>query len=360
MDFATFWRENWESLQKPFSTNKPRVPVSLSMDDHWLFGEMGIPSTVRYYHDLDYREEVHKRCNDRMEAQLGCRHFAEVIPRKSVKRLEEVFGSRQELREGGTPWLESDVKDIDDVKALLKQVKALNLKNFVFPAGWAEDAAEYERRSGSPLRLGTGNRGPITMATSILGTMPFLTFSMDYPEVMDDFFKLLTEKLVEYIRMLRQETGVPNVGYWITDDNCCLVSPSQYDRWGAPMLAAALAEFAPDPTARRHHHSDSDMGHHMPTLHRLGINEVNLGPNLDPVDIRKAMPNAVICGQIAPMLLRNGSPEEIIQAVRGDIDKVGADGGLVIATAGSISEGTSLGNIRVMMWAVEKYGRYQD
>ena len=77
-----------------------------------------------------------------------------------------------------------------------------------------------------PLRLGAGNRGPITMATSILGTMPFLTFTMDYPEVMDDFFKLLTEKLVEYIRLLREETGVPDTGYWITDDNCCLVSLS--------------------------------------------------------------------------------------------------------------------------------------
>ena len=60
-------------------------------------------------------------------------------------------------------------------------------------------------------------------------------------------------------------------------------------------------------------------------------------------DIRAAMPRAVIFGQIPPMLLRNGSEEEIIAAVRSDIDKVGADGGLVIATAGSVSEGTSFG-----------------
>ncbi|NLV92540.1 MAG: uroporphyrinogen III decarboxylase [Firmicutes bacterium] len=359
LDWSKFWRDNAESLQRPFSTDKPMVPVSLSMDDHWLFGEMQIPSTVRYFKDLDYREEIHKLCNDRIEAELGYRHFPEVIPRKSVKRLEEVFESRQELTEGGTPWLESDVKDIDDVKALLERVKKLNLKDFVFPEGWAQSAQEYEERAGSPLRLGAGNRGPITMATSILGTMPFLTFTMDYPEVMDDFFKLLTEKLVEYIRLLREETGVPDTGYWITDDNCCLVSPEQYDRWGAPMLAAAFREFAPEPEHRRHHHSDSDMAHHMPTLNRLGVNEVNLGPNIDARDIRAAMPRAVIFGQIPPMLLRNGSEEEIIAAVRSDIDKVGADGGLVIATAGSVSEGTSLRNIKTMLYAVDQYGRYK-
>lgn len=358
LDLTKFWEENRESLKKPFSTDKPRVPVSLSMDDHWLFGEMKVLSTVRYYTDFDYREEIHKQCNDRIEAELGYRHFPEVVPRKPVKRLEEVFGCRQELKEGGTPWLESDVRTIDDVKVLLQRVKSLNLKEFVFPEGWEQDAEEYEKRSGSPLRLGTGNRGPITMATSILGTMQFLTFVLDYPEVMDEFFKLLTEKLLEYIKMLREATGVSNDGYWITDDNCCLVSPEIYNRYGAPMLEAALREFAPAPTARRHHHSDSDMGHHMPTLHRLGINEVNLGPNLDPTDIRRAMPNAVIFGQIPPMLLRGGTPEQIIDAVRRDIEKVGGDGGLVIATAGSISEGTSLKNIRIMMWAVEKYGRY--
>ena len=49
LDFHRFWQENAASLQKPFSTERPRVAVSLSMDDHWLFGEMKVPSTIRYY-----------------------------------------------------------------------------------------------------------------------------------------------------------------------------------------------------------------------------------------------------------------------------------------------------------------------
>lgn len=358
LDFHRFWQENAASLQKPFSTEKPRVAVSLSMDDHWLFGEMKVPSTIRYYQDPTYREELHKRCNDRIEAELGYRHFPEVVPYKDIKRLEVIFGSRQELREGSTPWLESDVQTIDDVKTIISRVKGLELKEIIFPPGWSEEAERYEKRSDSPLQLGTGNRGPITMATSILGTMQFLTFVLDYPNVMRDFFSLLTEKLVEYIRILRDETGVSDNGFWITDDNCCLVSPEIYDQYAAPLLETVFAEFAPRPEHRRHHHSDSPMAHHMPTLRRLGVNEVNLGPTIDAAEIRRAMPNAVIFGQIPPMLLRNGTPDEIIDAVRCDIEKVGRDGGLVIATAGSIAEGTPLRNIRVMMYAADRYGRY--
>ena len=52
------------------------------------------------------------------------------------------------------------------------------------------------------------------------------------------------------------------------------------------------------------------------------------------------------------------TPEEIIEAVRRDFDAVGADGGLVLTTAGSVAAGTSLENLRIYMWAVDKYCRY--
>ena len=126
----------------------------------------------------------------------------------------------------------------------------------------------------------------------------------------------------------------------------------------APMLARLFAEFAPAPQHRRHQHSDSDMGHLMSILNDLGVNAVNLGPNIRPADIRRAMPKAVIEGQMPPFTLRNGTRNEIITLVRRDIDEAGADGGLVECTAGSVAGGTPLENILLYMWAVEQYGRY--
>ena len=70
------------------------------------------------------------------------------------------------------------------------------------------------------------------------------------------------------------------------------------------------------------------------------------------------MPGAVHHRQIPPFTLRDGTPEEIIESVRRDINSIGGDGGLVAAPAGVVPIGTSLENIRIFMWAVQTYGRY--
>ncbi len=97
----------------------------------------------------------------------------------------------------------------------------------------------------------------------------------------------------------------------------------------------------------------------MKILYDVGVNSTNFGPTIHPLEIRKAMPKAVINGQMPPFLLRNGSPEEIVETVRRDIESVGRDGGLVATTAGSIAGGTSMEKIKVFLWAVDKYGRYK-
>jgi len=48
-DLERFWQENDVCRNKPFSTDKPRAPIEVSVDDHWLLHEMGLPSTVRYF-----------------------------------------------------------------------------------------------------------------------------------------------------------------------------------------------------------------------------------------------------------------------------------------------------------------------
>lgn len=360
MDVREFWKEN-EKCMTPFSTDKPRVPLNFWLDDHFLFEEMKLPSTLRYYNDAEYRLSVHKECNDRIEKVIGRRFYSEEEGMKlSPNRFEVIMGAHWEMTEGATPWLESTVESIEDVKKLIKRAEKLDMRKEAFPEGWEEEKKRYELSTGRKVRLGgDGHRGPATMATSILGTVNTCMFIMDEPEVMDDFFYILGEKLVEYHHALMENTGKESQrGYWITDDNCYLFPPKQYERFCAPVLAKLFKHFAPGPNDRRHQHSDSSMGHLMPILWDLGVNSVNFGPSLHPLEIRKAMPGAVIEGQMPPFVLRNGTPEEIIEIVKRDIDSVGGDGGLVECPAGSVAAGTPLENLKIYMWAVHTYGRY--
>ena len=360
LDLEKFWQVN-EQCMEPFSTDKPRVPINYWLDDHYLFEAVEISSTVKYYKDLDYRLKIHKKMNQITQKELGTTFYPEQERKITEERFEVIMGSHREYTEGGTPWLESQVKSIYDVKKLNERNKKLEIKEEIFPPGWWEEKRRFEEKTGEKIKLGGQfSRGPATMATSILGTENTCLFIMEEEEIMTDFFKIMTDKQLEYQYALMEATDNDNQGgFQINDDNCCLFPPEQYEKFCAPFMAQVFKEFAPHKEDRRHQHSDSNMGHLMPILNDLGVNEANLGPNLHPTEIREAMPNTVIYGQVPPMVLRDGSPEEIIELVKRDIKAVGDDGGLVECPAGSVAAGTSFENLRVYMWAVQEYGQYK-
>jgi len=356
LDLERFWAENAASLGRDFSTDKPRAPILLSVDDHWLLDEMQVPSTIRYYRDIDYRLELNRRCNDRCQQEIGIRPFPEAIPWPPPKRIEEVFGSRQELTEGATPWLEPSVRTVEDLVRIMDQVEHMDLADFVFQDGVPNfpdvpaDEGRLERRVSS--------RGPATIGTSVCGTERYLYFLLDCPAQMERFHELLAQKLVEYAHVLADAMEVAPRGYSFLDDNCALLSPGLYERFCAPVLQHVFAALAPEPDDWRYQHSDSAMEHLLPILSRFNFKAVNFGPTVRVEDIRRHMPRTCIHGQVAPMTLRNAPFEAIIAEVRRDFDAVGADGGLVITTAGSVPAGTTFERLRCLMWAVDRYTRY--
>ncbi len=360
IDVKKFWEEN-EECMKSSGRNRKRIPMHYWLDDHFLIEEMKLPSTLRYYDDYSYRREINSLMNRRTDEGLGKKFFAEdEFEEPLPNRFEVILGSYWKLTEGGTPWLESTVESIEDVKKLNVRNAKIDMEKAAFPGDWNDKKAAFEKASGKKMSLG-GNfsRGPATMATSILGTTNTCMFMMTDPEVMDEFFAILGDRLVEYHRALMKDTGnTTKAGYQFNDDNCYLFPPAQYEQYCAPVLRKVFSEFAPGPGHKRHQHSDSPMGHLMTILYDLGVNEANFGPTIHPQEIRKAMPDTVIYGQMPPFTLRNETEQEIIDLVRRDIDSVGGDGRLVECTAGSVAGGTSFENIRTYMWALDKYGRY--
>jgi uroporphyrinogen decarboxylase len=298
---------------------------------------------------------MNRLCNDRCEKAIGIRPFSEAVTGPAPLRIEEVMGSRKELIEGGTPWLEPGASTIAEMHALLDQVEALTDDQFrdrVFSTG-ATVTSNPETKT-----VVAGSRAPATMATSILGTMNVLYWIVDYPEDMDRFFRILGDTIIRYHRLFESETNTHIEGYSWLDDNCCLYSPLLYERFCYPAMMRVFEAFAPLPEHYRFQHSDSDMAHLLPYLAKMNLHGVNLGPNICVQDIRSCLPHTYIYGQVAPMTLRNKSLDEVVAEVRRDYGAVGRDGGLQITTAGSVSAGTSLESLRGLMWAVQTYCRY--
>lgn len=355
LDLDAFWEENRRCSAR--GTQKPRCSVSFSPDDHWLFEFMNIPSTVRYYQDKPYRDALHREVNELTQKYVGQQFFDEDTWQFSPNRIEYLFGCKPALLEGGTPWLTPATDDAKQFTALVDRAAATDLRSWTFPE---EFLAEWEQRreQGRPLlRLGEGSRGPATIMTSVLHPETALLWMLDEPDLMRRFCEVLALKMVELNTVLREFSGNKQPGWWITDDNCALLSPRLYRAFCYPVLEKVLAAMAPG-DARRYQHSDSAMGHLLPMQYALGIREVNYGPTVDAALIREKMPDAVIHGHMPPFLLRNGSAEQIRQRVIDDFRKAGQTGLLVVTTAGSLAAGTGVGRMRWFMQVVQDHCRY--
>ncbi|MBN1872779.1 MAG: uroporphyrinogen III decarboxylase [Anaerolineae bacterium] len=363
LDVAAFWEENVRCQM--FTTDKPRCALSFSPDDHWIFEFMEVPSTLRYYRDKTYRDTLHRETNTITRQYVGRAFFDEDTWEHEPKRIENLFGCYFTYHEGGTPWLTPVTEDPDEFSRVLDEAEATDLRTWALPGPYLEEW-EQRKAAGKPLpKLGTGSRGPATIMTSILKPETLFFWMYDYPALIVRFRDILMEKMVEFNTILREFSGNTEPGWWITDDNSALFNRKLYRTYCFPVLRRVMDVMAPldatGGTARpviRYQHSDSAMGHLLDMQYELGIRVVNYGPTLDAGLIREKMPDAYIQGQMPPMLLRNGSPEEIRQQVISDFEKAGRTGGLQIATAGSLAAGTGVGRMRWLMWVVQEHCRY--
>jgi uroporphyrinogen decarboxylase len=67
----------------------------------------------------------------------------------------------------------------------------------------------------------------------------------------------------------------------------------------------------------------------------------------------------VLIGNVNPMLIHNGTPDEVREACRQVIEKLAPYRGFILQDGNNIPPDTPLENINAMMEAAELYGRYE-
>ena len=184
----------------------------------------------------------------------------------------------------------------------------------------------------------------------------------DNPDLLRRFSAVLARAIIARAEVLDAEAQPEDVArahHWSwADDNSCLFSPELFDFFAMPIHRAVFGRFAPAPDNHRYQHSDSAMGHLLPLLGELDLRGVNFGPTLLVRDIRQHCPRAVIHGQLAPFTYSRNDEEGMVREFLRDFADAREQRGLVFATAGSITNGSRLTGMRLIMAAIERYGQF--
>ncbi len=371
LDVDSFWRDQEIACMDPFGVKIPQVPLGAICNRECVFDELGLEEdTWRFLNDEPWALGICRRYNDRAEMIVGRRLLNEK-PGDPARRWPEVKGLHDifegvnvwEGGKSGSWWLQQAADTPAELSALLDRVemRLAHLRDFMLPANWEAEKRRLTAQ-GLSVPLYRSQRGPCTFACSLYGAENLLLLYYDDPALFVRFSEVLGRAILARAHVLDEEAGLTSEkaqsGWGWADDNCCLFSPEIYDVFAMPIHRAVFGLYAPSPSISRYQHSDSNMSHLLPLLSELDLTGVNFGPGLTVNEIRRYCPHAVIYGQLAPFTFSRHDEAGMVAEFLRDFDQARSARGLNFATAGSINNGSRLSGMRLLMAAIQRYGRY--
>jgi uroporphyrinogen decarboxylase len=354
IDMKEFWQVNQrcKNLNNPI----PRVPIQIHLDGDWICDFMKLDN-AKYYADFNYQQEHRLKCNEITQKELAYTILPEVD--FGVVMDASIYGGTVHYESNATPTLKPAINDPSEIDALVEKMNQVNLLEQGLIPKYLEWRAQIKMRYGIDLTYGDSIKGCATMLGQICGVTNFMTWIVTDPDEIHKLVACWLETSKRYIETMRQTTNFPQdqAGFSFASDLAGMISPQLYREFIKEAEHQLFRLYAPSPEDKRYYHADYHMLHHLETFATMGVNEVNIDPYIDPQQILAKLPAVVVYGQIPPTkILLYGTPEEVIEYAKRDIEQAGPGKHLVLCTAGSINPGTSFENLKAMCYAVKKYG----
>ena len=203
-------------------------------------------------------------------------------------------------------------------------------------------------REGHKIRFAVA-RGPLNIASFLMGATEFLTAIKTDPEPMHRLLETVTDFLVEWIDA--QMECFPTIdGVLLLDDIVGFISRSDFEVFALPYLTKA---FRAD-VAVKFFHNDAPCRVCAPYLPGIGVNLLNFGVQHSLSEMREWTGNRIaLLGNIPPRdVLAGGTPGDVTRAVREMLEALEDRSRLIVSCGGGMPPGAPTDNIRALIDAV--------
>jgi uroporphyrinogen decarboxylase len=265
----------------------------------------------------------------------------------------------------GNGWLKTDT-DLRRLEAMDYVHGGINARQIAYRKMMIEVADKYPVRfqggsvfyPGANPALTNTSDGPFGVAGDLMGAVDVFAAIYERPDFLHEVLRIVTDKMIEWLDFCAEEMQLPHPrNFAWTDDLAVSLSADTFRKFALPYNQKLRFHF--DGRLSLHMCGRSD---HLLEIFRddLKIDELQgFGYQVDLDRIADVMGGRVVLiGNVNPMLIENGTPEQVREATRKVIEKIGPYRGLIIQDGNNIPPGAPLENINAMMEAAELYGRY--
>lgn len=313
------------------------LPVGFIIDSPWLPNWYGI-SMLDYFTCNDLWYDANKQAIDIFPEIIFLPGFWSEFGMCSEP---SAFGSVCSFPKNEFPHAKRVIQSVDDIKKLHKPdagkdgLAPLMLNRLLINRGRIEEAGHRIYFSVS--------RGPLNIASFLMGTTEFLTAMMTHPDEVHELLGKITDYLCDWHELQRSEIDSID-GIFVLDDLLGFVGENEFREFALP----CFKRIYDSDVKIKFLHNDADWRSSVRYLPELGVNLFNMGFDSSLNDLKKITGQKVtMLGNVPPRdCLANGTRKDIEDTVRELILKLEDRTGVVLSCGGGMPPNVSTENIR--------------
>ncbi len=260
------------------------------------------------------------------------------------------FGVRCTFPPDEFPYAHKIIDSVDDIASLpTPNPRKDGLLPFVINR--LKLARPHIEAAGHRIRFAVA-RGPLNIASYLMGTTEFLTAMMLEPEKTELLLTKITTYLKEWIEVQRE--AFPTIdGIFLLDDIIGFIGAAQFRTFGLPYFKEL---FGTDVSVR-FLHNDAPCKVSAPFLPEIGVNLFNMGFDVTLNEIKRLTGNTVtLLGNIPPRdVLAAGNPAQVVEATMRLLTSLDDRSRVILSCGGGMPPGVSSENIRAFLQTVKEF-----
>jgi len=336
----------WEALLRVMEGEVPENPLAgFIIDSPWLPGWYGI-STLQYFTSERMWFQANREALSSFPDLL---FFPGYWAEFGMCTEPSAFGARTIWPENDLPFAERVMRNVSEVDVLVEpDPRRDGLLPFVIRR--LSDFQPLMEKEGHCIKFAVA-RGPLNIASFLLGTTELMTAFMTEPEKSSLLIEIITRFLVRWIQW--QKEKFPSIdGIFILDDLVGFLGEEECRHYAVPYLRRIFGAFE----ARvNFFHSDAHGLIIAPLLQEMGVNVFNFSFEHSLTRMRElAGPGITLAGNLPPRdVLASGTPEEVFEKTKAMVGSMTDRSRIVWSAGGGMPPGVGSNNIRAFIEALK-------